>query len=497
MTEEQPQQPQQNQPGQQQGQPGSPYGAVPYGAMPSYGSTPYDGTRPLPVQGSQGQGSQGQGSQGSPEGQQGHSQQQGHGAYQGTGTGAGAESGQRFGPAGAYQGTHPAGPPLWPGSSQTAAGQQPPKPRRRGLALVATTALLVGTAGGVGGAAAYSALTDRAPAPSNGSVTAPLSSGSIAPAVAPDGSIQKAAAAVLPSVVKIGVATDQGAGSGSGIVLSADGLIATNNHVVAAVADGGGRLTVTLNDGRTVAATIVGRDELTDLAVIRADVKGLTPARLGSSGSLQVGQQVVAIGSPFGLEATVTSGIVSALNRPVTSGDSQSDSTTVFPAVQTDAAINPGNSGGALIDLAGRVVGINSAIKTAGSSGQSQGGNIGLGFAIPIDQAKPILDELVATGRATHARLGVQVDDAESSDGLHQGAQLGEVTPGGAADKAGLKAGDVVTSVDSHPIASGDALVAAVRSHRPGDDVKITYHRGGQTATLTVKLASDGGNPTG
>jgi len=143
------------------------------------------------------------------------------------------------------------------------------------------------------------------------------------------------------------------------------------------------------------------------------------------------------------------------------------------------------------------VVGINSAIKTAGSSGQSQGGNIGLGFAIPIDQAKPILDELVATGRATHARLGVQVGDAESSDGLQQGAQLGEVTPGGAADKAGLKAGDVVTSVDSHPIASGDALVAAVRSHRPGDDVKITYHRGGQTATLTVKLASDGGNPTG
>ncbi len=486
MTEEQPQQPQ-NQPGQQQGQPGSPYGTGPYGGMtgdkPSYGSTPYDGTHPAPDQG--------------PE--------HGYGTYQGTHTGRESQHAQQvglpsgtgsgFGQPGAYQGTHPGGP--WPYSGHTATGTDQPKRRRRGLALVATTALLVGTASGVGGAAVFSALNDTATG-STPSVTAPLSN--TAPIVAPDGSIQKAAAAVLPSVVKIGVLTDQGAASGSGIVISADGLIVTNNHVVSA-GDGSGRITVTLNDGRTVAATVVGKDELTDLAVIRADVKGLTPAKLGSSGNLQVGQQVVAIGSPFGLQATVTSGIVSALNRPVTSGDGQSDSTTVFPAVQTDAAINPGNSGGALIDLAGRVVGINSAIKTAGGSGQSQGGNIGLGFAIPIDQAKPIIDELVAKGTASHARLGVKVGDTantESSDGqLLQGAQLGEVTPGGAADKAGLKAGDVVTAVDSHAIASGDALVAAVRSHRPGDEVTITYRRNGQTGTVTAKLASDNGNPTG
>jgi putative serine protease PepD len=476
MTEKQPHQPQ-NEPGQQQGQPGSPYGTGPYGGtgdMPSYGSTPYDGTNPAPAQGPV----------------------QGYGTYQGT-HGRDSQHAQQvgtpsgFGQSGAFQGTHPGGP--WPHSGQTGATRTDQPKRRRGLALVATTALLVGTAGGVGGAAAYSALSDHAPA-TTPSVTAPLSN--TAPIVAPDGSIQKAAAAVLPSVVKIGVLTQQGAASGSGIVISADGLIVTNNHVVEAGGQGG-RLTVTLNDGRTVAATIVGRDELTDLAVIRADAKGLTPAKLGSSGALQVGQQVVAIGSPFGLEATVTSGIVSALNRPVTSGDGQSDSTTVFPAVQTDAAINPGNSGGALIDLAGRVVGINSAIKTAGDTGQSQGGNIGLGFAIPIDQAKPIIDELVAKGTASHARLGVKVGDAESSDGLQQGAQLGEVTPGGAADKAGLKSGDVVTAIDSHAIASGDALVAAVRSHRPGDEVKITYHRGSQTATVTVKLASDNGNPTG
>jgi putative serine protease PepD len=460
--------------------------------QPSYGSTPYDGTQPLPVQG---YGAQHPNTQNNPNQNQQQYQQygrQGAGQQQ-YGAASGTETGHSYGPTGAYQGTSPAGPPQWPGQPGTGRSDKQP-PRRRGLALLATTALLVGAAGGVGGAAAFSAF-DNNPS-TGGSVTAPLSGNNeAAPAAAPDGSVQKAAAAVLPSVVKIGVVTQQGAGSGSGIVVSKDGLIVTNNHVVEPAAQGG-QLTVTLNDGRTVSASIVGRDPLTDLAVIRADAKDLTPAKLGDSGAIAVGQQVVAIGSPFGLDATVTSGIVSALNRPVTSGDG-GDSTTVFPAVQTDAAINPGNSGGALIDLAGRVIGINSAIKTAGDSGQSQGGNIGLGFAIPIDQAKPIIDELVAKGTATHARLGVQVGDAESSDGLQQGAQLGEVTPGGAADKAGLKAGDVVTAIDSHAIASGDALVATVRSHRPGDEVKITVKRGAETKTVTAKLASDGGNPTG
>jgi putative serine protease PepD len=288
-------------------------------------------------------------------------------------------------------------------------------------------------------------------------------------------------------VVKIAVATSQGEATGSGIVISKDGLIVTNNHVVSGAGQGA-KLSVILNDGRTVSATIKGTDPLTDLAVIHADATDLTPATLGQSGKLAVGQGVVAIGSPFGLEATVTSGIVSALNRPVTSGDEQQDSTTVFPAVQTDAAINPGNSGGALIDLAGQVVGINSAIKTAGGSGQSEGGNIGLGFAIPIDQAK---------GKATHARLGVTVGDAQSSDGLTNGARLGEVTPGGAADKAGLQSGDVVTAVDGKAIASGDALVAAVRSHRPGDQVTLTVTRNGKPQSIKATLGSDNGNPTG
>ncbi|MDX3003989.1 trypsin-like peptidase domain-containing protein [Kribbella solani] len=408
----------------------------------------------------------------------------------------------QFGAPGTHQGTSPG--PSWPLGPQQPGGPGGPggqgtataeKPKRRtGLALVALTALLVGTAGGVGGAAVYSATNDTST--NSPSVTAPLNGNQAAPAAAPDGSVQSAAAKVLPSVVKIAVATSQGAATGSGIVISKDGLIVTNNHVVAGAGQGA-TISVMLNDGRTVPATIKGTDPLTDLAVIQAQATDLTPATLGKSGQLAVGQGVVAIGSPFGLEATVTSGIVSALNRPVTSGDQQQDSTTVFPAIQTDAAINPGNSGGALIDLAGQVVGINSAIKTAGGSGQSEGGNIGLGFAIPIDQAKPIIDELVAKGKATHARLGVQVGDAQSSDGLSNGARLGEVTSGGAADKAGLRSGDVVTAVDGKAIASGDALVAAVRSHRPGDQVKLTVTRGGKSQSISATLGSDNGNPTG
>jgi putative serine protease PepD len=498
MTENQPPQPQ-NQPGDTPDQ-ASPYGST-YGSQsqqgtpPSFGSSPYEGTQQLPTTG-YGQHSQQQSAPqgGPPQGgpAQGGPAQGGSGQPGQYSSGGGTyQQGGQFGMAGAHQGTSPG--PNWPFGPQPAQ-PEPPKPKRRGLALVAATALLVGTAGGVGGAAVYSATNDSTTA-NTPSVTAPLNGGQAAPASAPDGSVQAAAAKVLPSTVKISSVTSQGAATGSGIVISKDGLIVTNNHVVA----GGTKLSVMLNDGRTVPATIVGTDALTDLAVIKAGATDLTPAVLGKSGTLGVGQGVVAIGSPFGLEATVTSGIVSALNRPVTSGSADAqDSTTVFPAIQTDAAINPGNSGGALIDLAGQVVGINSAIKTAGGSGQSEGGNIGLGFAIPIDQAKPIIDELVAKGKATHARLGVTVGDAQSTDGLSQGATLGEVTSGGAADKAGLKAGDIVTAVDGKAIASGDALVAAVRSHRPDDEVEITFTRAGKAGQkVTAKLGSDNGNPTG
>ncbi|MDX6263932.1 MAG: putative serine protease PepD [Kribbellaceae bacterium] len=491
MTENQPPQPQ-SQPGDDTPAQGSTFGSQPahqpqQPAMPTYGSGSPERTQQLPMGGYGQHQQQPYLSQGGPQGGQ-----QWPGQHPTGGGGAAHQQGGQFGMSGTHQGASPG--PDWPFGPQPAQSEPPKPPKRRGLALVAATALLVGAAGGVGSAAVYSATNDSST--STPSVTAPLNGGQAAPVSAPDGSVQNAASKVLPSVVKIGVTTSQGAATGSGIVISKDGLIVTNNHVVAGAGQGG-KIQVMLNDGRTLDATIVGTDPLTDLAVIRANAKDLTPAVLGKSGTLGVGQGVVAIGSPFGLEATVTSGIVSALNRPVTSGDTQQDSTTVFPAIQTDAAINPGNSGGALIDLAGQVVGINSAIKTAGGSGQSEGGNIGLGFAIPIDQAKPIIDELVAKGKATHARLGVGVGDAQSTAAFQQGATIGEVTSGGAADKAGLKTGDVVTAIDGKVIASGDALVAAVRSHRPGDEVTITLTRAGKSQQVKATLGSDNGNPTG
>jgi putative serine protease PepD len=313
---------------------------------------------------------------------------------------------------------------------------------------------------------------------------------------------------VLPSVVSIEAAGSQESGTGSGIILDNDGHILTNNHVVVP-AVGGGTLKVTLNDGRSATATIVGRDPISDLAVIKIGLNNLTPISWGDSSSLKVGQEVVAIGSPLGLSGTVTSGIVSALNRPVvtaiadqqqqqqdpfsqngpfTQQQQQSSQTTAVDAIQTDAAINPGNSGGALVDMAGRLVGINSAIASlGGSQSSSQSGSIGLGFSIPAKVAAPIVDQLVKTGKATHAKLGASVADSTSPDG----AKVSSIDSGSAAAKAGLKAGDVVTAVDGRVIPDSDSLVAAVRSYRPGDKVTLTVVSGGKTGTVNVALGSD------
>jgi putative serine protease PepD len=313
------------------------------------------------------------------------------------------------------------------------------------------------------------------------------------------GSTEEAAAKVLPSVVKIYGSNDQESGSGSGIVLTDDGQILTNNHVAELGVNGS--LAVSFNDGTTAKATIVGRDPLTDLAVIKADgVSGLTPATLGSSTDLQVGQPVVAVGSPFGLDSTVTTGIISALNRPVTTqGEATNDPRTVFPAIQTDAAINPGNSGGALVNLDGQVIGINSAIQTDTSSMEGgQGGSIGLGFAIPISDAIPIAQQLRAGDTATHARIGVSVGDAKDSVGLPDGALIEKVDPGTAGASAGLQKGDVITKVDDALIADSDSLVATTRSYRPGDTVTLTVqtssrngHTTGDEHTVQVELGSD------
>ncbi|MEU8896309.1 trypsin-like peptidase domain-containing protein [Nocardia sp. NPDC048505] len=366
--------------------------------------------------------------------------------------------------------------------------QQPPrKPIRTGLVAGAVALALV--SGGIGGVVGAAVSDNNG---SGASVTNALD----APrpkvkdvANAPAGSTQAVAQKVLPSVVMIKVASNRAEGEGSGVVLSSDGLILTNNHV-AAGAGAGSKMQVVFSDGSTAPATIVGTDPVSDLAVIKAEKTGLTPIELGSSADLQVGQPVIAIGSPLGLAGTVTTGIVSALNRPVsTSGEGNQNPNVpnpVIDAVQTDAAINPGNSGGALVDSSGKLIGINTAIASLGGemTGQ-QTGSIGLGFAIPVDQARRVADQLVKTGHATYAQIGIKLRPQGDQ------ALVLEATPDGPAAKAGIPAGVVITKIDDRVIDSGDSLIAAVRSHQPGDRVKVTYtdEQGNNPKTVEVTLS--------
>lgn len=372
--------------------------------------------------------------------------------------------------------------------------------RSRAVALTIGALAIAAVSAGVGGTVASMVKSDGHSNVALPPVAAPDSHNSVPTANVPIGSVEQVAAKVVPSVVKLETKMGRASEEGSGIILSADGLILTNNHVVSAAQGGpggpkppalpgpaptrpadpsakpgaGGMTTlVTFADGRTAPFTVVGTDPASDIAVVRAQgVSGLTPITLGSSANLRVGQDVVAIGSPLGLEGTVTTGIVSALNRPVSAGGDASNQNTVLDAIQTDAAINPGNSGGALVNMSGELVGVNSAIATlGGDSPESQSGSIGLGFAVPVDQAKRIADELISTGTASHASLGVQV----SNDVTTHGAKIVEVVKGGAAANAGLPSGVVVTKVDDRVIGSANALVAAVRSRAPGEKLTLTY----------------------
>ena len=300
---------------------------------------------------------------------------------------------------------------------------------------------------------------------------------------APDGTFQAVADKVLPSVVSIDVRAQQGRGEGSGVILTQDGLIITNNHVVG-MAAAGGQIQVRFDDGTTAPATIVGTDPTTDIAVIKAESSTpRTPIALGTSANLDEGQAVAAVGSPLGLSGTITTGIVSALNRPVRAGGEQSDQSTVIDAIQTDAAVNPGNSGGALVNMNGELVGINSAIASLGSGSS---GSIGLGFAIPVDQARRIADQLIKQGYATRAVIGVSVTD--SPDG--NGALVHSVEPGSPAERAGIKDGAVITKVGDRLIEGGDSLVAAIRSLAPGDTISVTYaaQESEQPSTVDVVL---------
>jgi len=376
-----------------------------------------------------------------------------------------------------------------------------PAKRSRPLALAAGALTIAVVSAGVGGMVAVMAQPDS---PTMATVdTAGPNVRSVPTANAPMGSVEQVAATVVPSVVKLETQMGRASEEGSGIVISADGLILTNSHVVSAakVAPGsrgapaspGGasadakNSTVTFSDGRTAQFTVVGTDPSSDIAVVRVKgVSGLTPITIGSSANLRVGQDVVAVGSPLGLEGTVTTGIISALNRPVAAGGDARNQNTVLDAIQTDAAINPDNSGGALVNMSGELVGVNSAIATlGGDSPEAQSGSIGLGFAIPVDQAKRIADELISTGTASHSSLGVQV----SNDVTAQGAKIVEVVKGGAAAKAGLPSGVVVTKVDDRVIGSANALVAAVRSQPPGTRLTLTYlDSSGAPQTVQVTL---------
>jgi serine protease Do len=378
------------------------------------------------------------------------------------------------------------------------AEEEPGGRRRWGLRNITFTAavvllvagLLTGIAGGLVGYLAADRITPALLDPD-----ATLSQ--VSPSVnRPPGSVADIAKRVLPVVVSVEVSTSGGSGTGSGVVIDGHGYVLTNNHVVSqfATAGAGGSLRVRFSDQSAVPARIAGRDPKTDLAVLKIDKPGLTVAALGDSSKVAVGDPVIAIGSPLGLAGTVTAGIVSALDRPVRlggeGGNSGGDTNAVINAIQTDASINPGNSGGALVDGSGAVIGINSAIATLSTGGNTgQSGSIGLGFAIPINEARQIAQQLIRTGKVQHATLGVTARSV--TDGARDGALVESVAAGSAAADAGIKAGDVITRVGDRLVGGSDDLVVQVRAYKVGAKIQITYVRGGRTVKVAATLQGD------
>ncbi|MEU5220250.1 trypsin-like peptidase domain-containing protein [Streptomyces sp. NPDC020807] len=382
-----------------------------------------------------------------------------------------------------------------------AAAPQPAaaKKSRKGLAVAGALvfALITGVIGG--GVGAY---VER----NNGLTTVELPQAEAGELDRAPESVAGIAAGALPGVVTLHVSGGGSSGTGTGFVLDTKGHILTNNHVVDA-AESSGEISVTFSSGETARARLVGKDSGYDLAVVRVTgVSGLKPLALGNSDNVRVGDPVVAIGAPFDLSNTVTSGIISAKERPITAGGEKGDGTDIsyVDALQTDAPINPGNSGGPLLDSKGRVIGINSAIRAAGGGGSgdgegsaSQPGSIGLGFAIPINQGKRVAEELINTGKATHPVIGVSLDMQYTGDGARVGEKgkdgAASVTPGGPAAKAGLRPGDVITKVDGQRVHNGEELIVKIRAHRPGDQLELTLTRGGKELNKTLTLGSSQG----
>ncbi len=301
------------------------------------------------------------------------------------------------------------------------------------------------------------------------------------------------AAELLPSTVQISASLEGEAGgaTGSGFVLDKQGHVITNNHVIEDAADDpAGEIEIVDQDGNRYAATVVGRSPVYDIAVLFSeDARVLRPASLGRSTALRIGEGVVAIGSPLGLSSTVTAGIVSAVNRPVTTGATAGDSSYIN-AVQTDAAINPGNSGGPLVNLLGQVVGVNSAIATTGGGLGGGSGNIGVGFAIPIEQVRITADQILRTGEARYPVIGATVNTGGRDA---DGAQIEEVLDGTPAQRAGLAKGDLVTAVDGERVTDGISLIVSIRTHQPGETVEFTVVRDGTEQRVEVILDSEVG----
>ena len=356
---------------------------------------------------------------------------------------------------------------------------------------VAALALVVGLLGGYGGSVLHDELAER----DAGTVSAGLAGVDLVelpPLDGDDGSVAAVAQELLPSTVQILAQVDgEGGATGSGFVLDKQGHIVTNNHVVADAGRGDDSITIVDQDGRRYSAEVVGRSPVYDLAVLYAeDAEDLTPAALGASQALRVGETVVAIGSPLGLSSTVTAGIVSALQRPVTTGDSANESSYIN-AVQTDAAINPGNSGGPLVNLRGQVVGVNSAIATTGGTLLgSESGNIGVGFAIPIEQVRITADQILRTGEARYPVIGAKVQTGRREGA---GAEIDSVMAGSPAEDSGLRAGDLVVAIDGERVSDGIALIVAIRTHQPGETVEFTVLREGEERQVEVELDSEVG----
>lgn len=371
----------------------------------------------------------------------------------------------------------------WAGSAYAA--PPPPPPRRRGLGVLGTVlvaALVAGVVGAFAGLGGYviGRNADRTATSTGADALAPQAAPGPARPV-DTGSIAGIAEATLPAVVSL-VVDGPMSGSGSGFIIREDGYILTNNHVVAA--GQGGTVEAVFIDGSRRPAKVIGTSPSYDLAVVKVDRDGLPVLPLGDSDQVRVGDVVVAIGAPLGLEGTVTSGIVSALDRPVIAGDSASD-VSYINAVQTDAAINPGNSGGPLLDSVGNVIGVNSAIATLAIGGEA--GSIGLGFAIPSNSAARVAKEIIATGTSRTPLMGVSLDPAYTD----AGARVNEVTPGSGAEESGVRVGDIVLSVDGRDIADSTELVVAIRSYAPGDTITVDLERNGQPVSIDIVLGDD------